>query len=150
MLALIQYFIYIITGVLYYFLLASFFAVAAGFGIWVIVLLLLTLLLAGYVSGMSLFLPRTASALGGTAAFALLIYGVGLVFEYKDYTLLVVVIPALVAVIISLTALRRPTESLWSRCSTVVKKTAVAFAAAIPALLTTWVLLIIIRNIGIG
>jgi hypothetical protein len=62
-LVLAQYSACVITGYFYFVNIATILGVAAGFGPLGLLLLFLSLLLAGVVSGLSLFLPRIGSGL---------------------------------------------------------------------------------------
>jgi len=63
LLACLLYLACLITGSLYFSGLASILGMAAGFGPLGLVLLILSIILAGFVSGLSLYLPRIGAAL---------------------------------------------------------------------------------------
>jgi hypothetical protein len=76
LLAMCQYLACVVTGYLYFVGIATVLGVAAGFGPLALFLLFLSLLLAGFVSGISLFRPLIGSGLAIAAVIPFIVTAV--------------------------------------------------------------------------
>lgn len=136
-----QYLTYLVAGLFYYLALAAAFAVAAGFSIWAVALVILALVIGGYTSGLSFFAPHLAASVGGVAAAFFLIWTVSLPFLKGNglfYGLMP--LPAIAALIVSGVIIRKRPLTAWAPDRSVTWKTVVGILAGLPAILATWVL----------
>jgi hypothetical protein len=136
-LAFIHYLSCLALGVVYF----AYSAGAAegnGVSIYGICVLFLPLLLGGYVSGLSFFLPRVAAltALAFIAFFFVLrfldpFHGA---LSIDTFMLVASIIP----IGVSIVGLLRHEGSAWRRSKTVIPKIALVALAAVPAIIATW------------
>lgn len=136
-----QYLTYLVVGLFCYLALAAAFAVAAGFSIWAVALVVLALVIGGYASGLSFFAPHLAASVGGIAAALFLIWTVSLLFLEGDglfYGLMP--LPAIAALILSGVTIRKRPPAVWDPDRSATWKTVVGILAGLPAVLATWVL----------
>jgi hypothetical protein len=137
-LAAAQYLSYLLVGALYYLIFGAIASVSAGFGLAGLALLFVPVLLGGYASGLSFFMPRVA------AVVAILIGGVGLLLGISDFFYGTIqadpffVIPSAIVVCVSLFALLWSDGSVWRCVTTRLGRIAVVVVAAPPALFATW------------
>ena len=148
MITWLQYFSYLIAGILYYMMLASFFSVAAGYSTLAIIEVFLSLILGGYVTGLSFVAPRTAAIIGGLLSLLLVFYFVVLAVSWDGSLIgLLFAIPALFAVWISLQALTKTKESHWQQNKSNPSRLAQVVAISIPVLISTWIMVEILSNL---
>ena len=141
MIAAAQYLIYFLVGALYFFFIAAFFSVAAGFTIWALVLLFLPIILAGYASGLSFFFPRLAAVSGIVLVLPFFLIGVYHIFAGAvGFDPTIMVAPASVAILISVFTLLWSNVSLWARQEQLIGKVFIVVFAVLPALLATFLI----------
>ena len=136
-LAFIHYLSCLALGVVY-FAYSAWAAEGNGVSIYGICVLFLPLLLGGYVSGLSLFLPRVAAltALTLIAFFFVLRFLDPLHGALSIDTFMVVA--SIIPILVSLVGLVHHDGSVWRRPKTVIPKIAVIVLAAVPAIIATW------------
>jgi len=134
--AAIQYLTYLTLG-LVYFAYSAWAAEGNGVSVYGLSVLFLPLLLGGYASGLSFFMPRVASgvALAFVALFFLLRFLDPIHGMFVDRF---VVIASLVPIVISIVGLLWHDSSVWRRSKTALAKIAIATLAAVPALVAMW------------
>ena len=142
-LAAAQYLSYLLAGALYYLVFGAIAGVSARFGLVGLFVLFVPLLLGGYVSGLSFFMPRVAATAALVMAAPLLLLGIADFFRGNiAANLLFVIAPALViAVSIIVLLWTEQNRPVWRRLVTRFDKLEIGFFAALPALFATWSLL---------
>jgi len=143
MLAVMQYIFYCFVGGYYYVVIATVVGSSAAFGggfrFSGLVLLFLSLLLFGFVSGLSFFFPRIAATIAGI--FVLPFLYIVISVSFPDLFLVVIFgAPSAVVVLVSVFALLWSKVPLWSQQEHLKGKVILGIFAAIPALLATWTL----------
>jgi hypothetical protein len=136
--AAIQYLTYLVLGVVY-FAYSAWAAEGNGVSVYGLSVLFLPLLLGGYVSGLSFFMPRVAS--GAALAFIALFFVLRFLDPFHGmFVDWFVVIASLVPIVISIVGLLWHDSSAWRRSKTVLAKTAIAAVAGVPAIIATlWI-----------
>jgi hypothetical protein len=135
----IQYLSCLFLAVLY-FAYSAWAAKAGGVSAYGLCVLFLPLLLGGYISGLSFFMPRVVAvaALAFVALFFVLRF-----FDPFHGTMSVdsfVVIASIVPVVVSIVGLLWHDSSAWRRSKTMLGRIAIATIAGVPAIIATlWI-----------
>jgi hypothetical protein len=143
-LSVAQYLSYLIVGALYYLYFAALAGIAAGFSLWGLCLLFLPLVLAGYGSGLALLMPRVAAVTAVVTVLPFLILGISEFFRGTVQADPLFVVPSSIVIGISIVALLWNHGSPWSRQAQRSGRVIVGILAALPAVLATYELGVII------
>lgn len=132
-----QYLSYLVFGVWYFSVFGTLARTEAGGSFIAPGSLLVPLLLGGYASSFSLFMPRVASVVAFACAVPYLLLGIlGLRITAQGNSFFV--IPSAVIMSVSIVAFLWSEGSVWRRLKTRLAKVAIALVAALPALFGTW------------
>jgi hypothetical protein len=121
-----------------YFAYSAWAAEGNGVSLYGLCVLFLPLLLGGYISGLSFFLPRVAAlaALAFVAFFFVLRFLDPFHGDMSIDTFMVVA--SVIPVAISIVGLLWNDASAWRRSNTIFSKIVIATLAAVPAVIATW------------
>ena len=134
--AAIQYLTYLVLGVVY-FAYSAWAAEGNGVSVYGLSVLFLPLLLGGYVSGLSLFMPRIAS--GAALAFVTLFFVLRFLDPFHGvFVDSFVIVASVIPIVVSIVALFWRDSSVWRRSKTLLGKIVVATVAGVPAIIATW------------
>ncbi len=137
---LAQYLSSLIIGLLYWVLLSMLMTYGPGVSIWGFGLVLLSFLLAGYLSALSLLAPRLAAIIAGITVLPFLLAGLyDLLRKTPTFVRqpLNLIFPGAIVLGISVFMLYRSGPSLWSRQKGLLGKIIVAAFVLLPALWAT-------------
>lgn len=139
-----QYITNILCGAFMFWMIALFVSVAAGVDFLGSVLLFSSIIIFGFVSGLSFFLPRCGATLSLILSLPFLYVGVT-----SDSTsgAWLITIPASIVTFVSIISLLRKTNSIWSRNRNPLTKAMLLAAAVIPAAYTTWFLVSFFKSV---
>lgn len=143
-LAAAQYLSYVIVGTLYFLYFAALAGFSAGFSWWALAFLFLPLLLAGYVSGLALLMPRIAAIAAIVTTLPFLVLGISDFFHGSIQADPLFVIPSAIVIAVSIIALLWAHGSFWSQQVRRSGRVVVGIFASLPALLATYELGVII------
>ena len=132
-----QYFSYLVVGVWYFSVFGTFAGIKTGGSFIGLGPVLVPLLLGGYASALSLFMPRVASVVAFACAVPYLllsILGLRITAQGNWFFL----IPSTVIMGVSIVAFLWSEGSVWRGRKTRLAKVAIALVAALPALFATW------------
>lgn len=132
----LQYLSYLLVGALYFWI---FGAMARGVGNSLVGLgaVFIPLVLGGYASALSLFMPRGAAVVAMTCSVPYLILGIPGLFRIVPASPYVVT-TSVVIMVVSLIAFFWSEDSVWRRSGTMLGKMVIVVLAALPALFATW------------
>jgi hypothetical protein len=144
-LAAAQYLSYLLVGALYFLIFGAIAGVAAGIGLVGLGLVYLPLLLGGYVSGLSFFMPRLAAIAALVIGIPLLLLGISDIFRGSISAEPFLVIPWAIVIAVSICVLLWTNGSIWRRLTTRFDKIGIGIFAALPAAFATWCFVLFIR-----
>jgi hypothetical protein len=132
----LQYLSYLLVGAFYFWI---FGAMARGVGNSLVGLgaVFVPLVLGGYASALSLFMPRVAAVVAMTCSVPYLLFGIPGLFRIIPASPYVVTTSAVVMGV-SMVAFFWSEDSVWRRPRTMFGKVAIVVLAALPALFATW------------
>jgi hypothetical protein len=144
-LAAAQYLTYLLVGALYFLIFGAIAGVAAGIGLVGLGLVYLPLVLGGYASALSFFMPRVAAIAALVIATPLLLLGIADFFRGTIAADPFLVIPSAIVIAVSICVLLWTDGPVWRRLTTRFDKIGIGIFAALPAAFATWCFVLFIR-----
>lgn len=132
-----QYLSYLVVGAWYFSVFGKLAGAEGGASFIGLGSVLVPLLLGGYASSLSLFLPRLAAVLAFACSVPFLLLGI-VGQRITAHANSFFVIPSLVIIAFSIVAFLWSECSVWRHLKTRLAKIAVVLGAALPALFATW------------
>ena len=136
-LSAVQYLTYLLVGALYFWIFGAMVR-AAGNSFVALGAVFVPLVLGGYASALSLFMPRAAAIVAMTCAVPYLLLGIPGLFRGVIQGSPAIVVTSAAVMGVSAVAFFWREGSVWGRSKTRSSKVAKAVVAALPALFATW------------
>ena len=150
-LGILQYVCTLVAGDFLLFVMGAYMSVAAGVSSLGLILLFAPLVLAGFLSGLSFFLPRVSAAFTILLSLAFTYIGiVDLVAGTPFSEPLFFLIPGIVLIGVSLAVLISNRGSIWSRTSHLFDRCLVVAAAILPASFVCYVVVVFLSSLTIN
>jgi hypothetical protein len=131
-----QYLSYLIVGAVYFSVFASMAGAVTLTSFITLGAVIVPLLLGGYVSALSLIVPRAAAVVAFVCTVPYLLLGISVRITVQANSFFV--IPSGLIVVVSVVAFFWSEGSVWRRLTTRLAKVAIVVLATLPAAFATW------------